>query len=357
MQLGSGIAFLGDVMLGRGVAATVSPAALRRALEELSSGRAWIVNLECCVTERRETSAHVHSGFAGSPDLLRALRDAGCVAANLANNHSLDFGRGGLDDTVSALQGLGITSLGVRTPEGAIQPLELDTGGRTLAVFGCCALSLPAAIWQAGIIEASSPDLHRAIADRIQRGHDVIVSVHWGHEKVTVPPPEVRRLAAQFAALGVRLVVGHGPHVAQGFETIGRCHVHYSLGDAVFDRGGQENRDWGVMLLVDEDTDLVITPHLYRLDADTHLPRLHAAPELQARFGERSAILLDPQRYHACFATQAGHGFVGQQVRSTLRLLRRAGWRGVLVKARGLRPRHFRLLAYSTRGWFSRLSG
>jgi hypothetical protein len=49
------------------------------------------------------------------------------------------------------------------------------------------------------------------------------------------------------------------------------------------------------------------------------------------------------------FAREAGQGFLGQQVRSTLRLVRRSGLRGLAAKASGMRLRHLKLLGLSVR--------
>jgi poly-gamma-glutamate synthesis protein (capsule biosynthesis protein) len=345
---GARLTFLGDVMLGRRVGAETRPVDLVSALNELRGGGRLIVNLECVLDTAGAPSALAHSNFAAAEGLGAALAAAGVAAANLANNHALDFGPQALSASRERLARASIAALGSRTPDGRPAEFRTVVGGRDLSVVGCCALTLPGRVWQAGLVAAAGPDVDALIRERRAAGDFVVVFVHWGHELVTVPPPEVRRLARRFAELGAGLVVGHGPHVVQGYEEIGATPVYYSLGDAVFDRAEVPNRSWGVAVDVDADGDRVRVGHrLYEIDPRTHVPRPSSRPDLAAQLAERRAILHDDAAWRRAFADQAGSGFIGQQLRTTWRMVQRGGLRGLAEKLRGLRPRHVRLLAYA----------
>ena len=172
--------------------------------------------------------------------------------------------------------------------------------------------------------------------------------MHWGHERVTLPPPEARVLARKFAEAGAALVVGHGPHVVQGCERIGETAVYYSLGDAVFDRGDVADRDWGVALYAEHDSGGWRWRHEpFAIPAGVHVPALETEGGRPAQFAARSAILADEPAYRRAFNEQATRGFLAQQIRTTVRLIRKAGGRGLVEKVRGLRGRHLRLLAHT----------
>jgi poly-gamma-glutamate synthesis protein (capsule biosynthesis protein) len=344
----SGITFLGDVMLGRGVARCTSPADLKRTLQQLIGDRRLVINLECCVTDERTPAAHAHSGFIAAPELLSAVREAGAVAASVANNHSLDFGERGFTDTIEALKDSGIQPIGSRHDGAATTCLSL--GEQRIRLISACALTLPAIFWKSGVLSPRDDAFLQAIADAVDAGEVVVVSIHWGHEGITIPPPEVRTLARRLAQLGVRLVIGHGPHVVQGVEQIDDCTVYYSLGDAIFDRPDVEDRSWSLQVDVDlHDDELVIQRRPFVIDRTTFTPRANAGLKLQALVEQRSAVLRDEASYRRLFAREAGQGFLGQQVRSTLRLVRRSGLRGLAAKASGMRLRHLKLLGLSVR--------
>jgi hypothetical protein len=87
----------------------------------------------------------------------------------------------------------------------------------------------------------------------------VIVSVHWGYEYDIRADPAQRDAARAMIEAGADLVIGHHPHVVQGCEVItghqnpgfseklgfstgGDRFVAYSLGNFVFDQGGEGTR-------------------------------------------------------------------------------------------------------------------
>ncbi|MDR0815312.1 MAG: CapA family protein, partial [Bacteroidales bacterium] len=101
------ICFTGDVLLDRGVREQID----RRGIDALFADVAplWanydavVVNLECPVTTR-QAPVNKQYIFRGEPEWLPALRKAGITHAVLANNHTYDQGRGGLEDTYHNLK-------------------------------------------------------------------------------------------------------------------------------------------------------------------------------------------------------------------------------------------------------------
>jgi poly-gamma-glutamate synthesis protein (capsule biosynthesis protein) len=61
----------------------------------------------------------------------------------------------------------------------------------------------------------------------------VIVSVHWGDERLPMPSPEQISQAHKFVTAGASLVLGHHPHRLQGMELYYGAAVAYSLGNFV----------------------------------------------------------------------------------------------------------------------------
>ncbi|PJZ70255.1 metallophosphatase [Leptospira perolatii] len=61
-----------------------------------------------------------------------------------------------------------------------------------------------------------------------------IFSVHWGTEYSPVPTQEQREQAKVLLESGVQVIVGHHPHIPQGIEKIGQGIVFYSLGNLIF---------------------------------------------------------------------------------------------------------------------------
>jgi len=61
-----------------------------------------------------------------------------------------------------------------------------------------------------------------------------IVNLHWGYEHTSTPAPFQRELARQLVDAGADIIVGHHPHVPQGWETYKDRYIYYSLGNFNF---------------------------------------------------------------------------------------------------------------------------
>ena len=70
-----------------------------------------IVNMEGTLTESTSRQDKTYA-FKGPAEYTQILTDGGVEAANLANNHSRDYGEQSYTDTIAALDAAGITSFG-----------------------------------------------------------------------------------------------------------------------------------------------------------------------------------------------------------------------------------------------------
>lgn len=206
---------VGDVMLARGVGRHIerhgTTSVLRQAMASL---KADIVfgNLECCLTSKPTTSKGRFK-LRASPSSAAALDGFTHVA--LANNHSMDCGQPGLDDTRARLEQLGLLWIDTSRP--------LVLSSRDLTMFAFDELKTPA------------DEIVRQVKQA--KTSTIIVSMHWGIEYDHEPTQRQRVLAERLAKAGADLIIGHGPHVLQPIEWQDKTLVAYSLGNFVFDDG------------------------------------------------------------------------------------------------------------------------
>ena len=236
---------VGDVMLGRGVAAQSEP--LAGVTPWLRTADLAIGNLECVVTE--QTVARPGSyRLRCPPQSPVMLRRAGFDLLGLANNHALDFDLAGLADTVSRLAAAGLNPLGAGPgAQAADQPMLLDTDGLRLAFLafntvpdpddkpGVDAGGWTPAGWDRGAAVA-------AVAAARAQADAVIVMMHWGREYEVRADPAQRSAARALLEAGAVLVIGYHPHVVQDTEVYEQGFVAYSLGNLVFDQEQGETR-------------------------------------------------------------------------------------------------------------------
>jgi poly-gamma-glutamate synthesis protein (capsule biosynthesis protein) len=239
------IAFAGDVHF-EGVlrdALASDPAGLLAPVAPLlSAADLAVVNLETAVTERG-VPAPKEFTFRAPATALTALAAAGVDVASLANNHGLDFGREGLEDTLAAEAASGFPIVGIgRDAAEAYAPFAAEIRGQRVSVLAATQVIDDALIpsWtatddQAGLASAKEVDrLLAAVAAARATSDTVVVFLHWGVERQTCPSGAQQDLARRLVDAGADVVVGGHAHRLQGAGRLGSAFVAYGLGNFAF---------------------------------------------------------------------------------------------------------------------------
>lgn len=241
---------VGDVMLARTIGdaiASMGPAApFANVVEPLAAADITFANLEMALTDRG-TAQPKDFVFRAPPVAADGLTEAGIDVVSLANNHALDFGVEGLDDTRSALAERGVVFAGagddVAAATAAVTMERNDIRIAVLAfatfhddsVSGFTARNFEATESRPGIAWADEERVTTAVAAAAASHDVVIVSMHWGDEYRDTVSNEQVALGRLAVDAGADLVLGHGPHVTQGWERYDAGLIVYSLGNFVFD--------------------------------------------------------------------------------------------------------------------------
>lgn len=252
------LAFVGDILPAASVAKLMEKNGYdypyRKARHLLESADITAGNLESPITDRGTPEDNKQYLFRGPAEALPALKEAGFDVLSLANNHTLDYGWVGLQDTMDALDDHKLKHMGSGNDDTeAFTPVYVESKGMTVAYIGVSRV-LPEVSWKAdsnhpGIAEAYDPTrAEAAIRDASANADIVIVMVHWGKERADVPNAEQKNLGHRFIDAGADLVIGSHPHVLQGFESYNGKWIAYSLGNFVFNMTATpKTRDTGVL--------------------------------------------------------------------------------------------------------------
>ena len=178
-----------------------------------------IVNMEGTLT-KETTRVNKQFAFKGDLDYVKILSSSSVEAANVANNHSHDYGEKSFQDTVQTLEENGIKSFGY--DDVAV----LEVKGIRVGMFG---------IYELDDHLKRIPQVKQDIAKLKDQNVDIIVAVfHWSNELVTVPDENQVTLAHLAIDEGADVVVGHHPHVVQGIDEYKGKIIAYSLGNFCF---------------------------------------------------------------------------------------------------------------------------
>lgn len=250
------LAFVGDVNLARSLAreylhANRGAEIFAGVRDRLRAADIAVVNLESLILGRDTTTDPTNSPvFAAPVEALPFLSDAGFDVVGTANNHAWDFGRAGLLESLGHLDRAGLPHAGTGPGVAdAWRPAVVRAKGWTVAIYSLTAIINHPSLTVRGtpaeccIAWADTADAARWFAyARDSLGADlVIASVHQGRvEYIGEPDLETVALFGGLARAGADAVIGHHPHVPQGFAWVGDSPVVYSLGNFVF----RQARPW-----------------------------------------------------------------------------------------------------------------
>jgi poly-gamma-glutamate capsule biosynthesis protein CapA/YwtB (metallophosphatase superfamily) len=265
------LAFLGDVMLGRGVndelARGKKPDAFwGSVLPVLRGADAVIANLECAITRCHQRWWKTPKVFHFRADIaaIEILRAANIRCVTLANNHALDYTEAGLLEMIDYLDRAEIAHAGAGTDLVAAEtPAVIDVGGLRIGVisFTDDHPAFAAATGHPGVnyleIESAATTLARldewiAIA-RGGGAQIILLSPHWGPNMREHPTAEFIDFAHAAFERGVDLFIGHSAHVFQGVEVYRDRLICYDAGDALDDYALDDvlRNDWSFMFVFD----------------------------------------------------------------------------------------------------------
>ena len=176
-----------------------------------------IANLECSLSHETLSGSATFQ-FCGDAGNAQMLVDGGVDFVTLANNHTMDFGQTGLDNTMGVLDEYGVA---YAAPDASYVYVNGD--GISVGLY--------AAPWNATEYQV------RAGVSALAARSDVdivICLMHWGIE-VSYRQNSTQTSTA-YAAInaGADIVYGSHPHVLQPIEEYNGGYIVYSLGNYVF---------------------------------------------------------------------------------------------------------------------------
>lgn len=180
-----------------------------------------IVNLEGPLTTSTDKRSGRQFNFRGKPEYVQILTGSSVEACNIANNHAKDYGAQGLTDTATLLNSAGVGVCGF----GYEYTTEIK--GKTITALGFTE-------W-----DYEDSELKEAVSSAKAGSDLVIVSIHWGEEKVYKTLKNQRRLGRLLVDAGADLVLGTHSHVYGGIELYNGKYIVYGLGNFCF--GGHKN--------------------------------------------------------------------------------------------------------------------
>jgi poly-gamma-glutamate synthesis protein (capsule biosynthesis protein) len=199
---------------------------------------------------------HIHQHANAAEQVLHA----GFNLISLANNHIGDYGIESLINTLKSFKDVVTVGAGNTFKEAYTMKIvdikEIKVGFLSFAEWGFGA-AIDKETDQGGFAWIQHPFVNRLVRDSKCLVDVLILQIHAGAEDVDLPLPEFRARYQELIELGVDVIIGHHPHVPQGWEMYKGGLIFYSLGNFYFDTESQSpfwNKGYAVSLYFDGKT-------------------------------------------------------------------------------------------------------
>jgi poly-gamma-glutamate capsule biosynthesis protein CapA/YwtB (metallophosphatase superfamily) len=224
-------------------------------LEELNRATPHVrlINLETSITSSNDYWKAKGIHYRMHPQNIASLKAAGIDVCALANNHVLDWGYAGLNETLETLKSVNIKIAGAgRNIDEAGVPAVLDMGDQRRVIifsFGLTTSGIPSN-WAAAknrpgvnllrdLGEESMREVQSKVREVKRKGDIVVASIHWGGNwGFDISRRQIRFAHRLVDDSGVDLIHGHSAHHIKAIEVYKNKLILYGCGDFINDYEG-----------------------------------------------------------------------------------------------------------------------
>ena len=223
----------------------------------LSQADLTIVNLEAALGTAGSPQAKTFT-FHVPAEVTQALSSSGVDVVTMANNHGLDYGQTGLQESLRIEQATGFPVIGIgQNADEAYAPFVKEINGQRVGIIAASDViddnlrsTWIATDSQPGLASAEEAQQAR-LADAVRSARTsvdtLIVYLHYGVEKETCPNARQKELVELMVDSGADIVVGSHTHRIQGVGFRGQQLVSYGLGNFVFKPGSAAGNNSGIL--------------------------------------------------------------------------------------------------------------
>lgn len=220
-------------------------------LEEFAGADLAVLNLECPLIEQPSPIVKTGPVIGAPSDCVKGVAKAGIRCVGLANNHILDHGGAGVENTLRVCSKAGLLTFGAgQNSDEAGKILVVNAGNLRVGL-----LAIAEQEWS--VATAHSPGANPLdpihIVRTIQRSRGdydfLIVLFHSGIEYYPFPTPRQQETCRFLIEQGARIVVCQHSHCAGCYESYQNGHIIYGQGNLLFDSPGRD-QSWHEGFLV-----------------------------------------------------------------------------------------------------------
>ncbi|MDN3658893.1 CapA family protein [Ferruginibacter paludis] len=225
-----------------------------------------VTDVECPLTATSSRVPKIGPYQFASPHTIGILQYANIGLAAMANNHMMDCGAEGVNDTINICKKAGIATVGTGANNTEKRkPFSTVIKGKKIAIINFAEnefISVPGSE-----VGANGMHLVNNYYDitAAKKDHDfVLLMVHGGNEFYSLPSPRIKETYRFFIDIGADVVISNHTHCFSGYEVYNGKPIFYSLGNFIYDWPEKQQADWNfgyvVKLSITDKIDFEIIP-------------------------------------------------------------------------------------------------
>jgi poly-gamma-glutamate synthesis protein (capsule biosynthesis protein) len=291
-------------------------------LAEFEQADLSIANLECPLVDQPTPIAKTGPVFGEPSAFINGIKQAGIGVLNLANNHILDHGAPGLENTLAVCTHAGIQTVGAGPNLNAARRILIrDLGGLRVGLLAVAEHEFSIATKHSpGANPLDLIDFVRNVTSHRSQFDYLIVLLHGGDEFL-VPSPRIQNTCRFMVEMGANAVIVQHPHVLGGYEDYRGGHIVYGQGALLMDEAIYRDRQSfhegflvKLSIAADATSTMAIVPFVQSNPAPG-ARRMDPAKEQEFRrqLAQRSAAILDDTFVQAewlKFCDQNKHAYI-----------------------------------------------
>jgi poly-gamma-glutamate synthesis protein (capsule biosynthesis protein) len=298
-----------------------------------------IANIEGAFTNTSRAIEKSGPNIKASLESIKGVKLMGIDCASLANNHILDYGEQGLDDTFDILNKNSIDFVGAgKNIEQAKKPYFFELNNKKIGIYSCAEYEFTIATENTG--GANYFDSLN-VADEIRKLKEecdvVIVLYHGGKEYYRYPVPYVQKRCRKMADAGADFILCQHSHCIGTYENYNDCNILYGQGNFVFCREDNDYTHTGLIakIVIEENKKKIEFIPVVRDKEKIRIANKEEKAEIMEAFNERSAKVNDSEfleSKYAEFATKLLSIYYGGIWGRAFRIVRKLKLEKIFIK-------------------------
>ena len=258
-------------------------------MDVLQNAAYRIFNLEVPLTDKENPIIKQGPNLIAPSRTVNGFKALGVDLLTIANNHILDQGISGLENTVATLDSAGIKHVGAENNlEAASKPYVFSFAERKIGVYACAEHEFSIAEQDKSGANPFDP------LWSFERDWDfVIVLYHGGKEHYRYPSPMLQRVCRRFVDKGADLVVCQHSHCIGCEEKYEGGTIVYGQGNFIFDDSVDECWETSLLIKIENDFSISYLP-LIKNGNGVRLANAQTGTEIMEEFSFRSTEIKKP---------------------------------------------------------------